>query len=63
MSKKVYNQEDLIRIGNNVASLWGASCISVEHNKEEKEYIFDCVEHGERFITRLKEDSMGEYDY
>jgi len=47
------NKERLLRIGNDIASLWGGSCYNVKINKKEKKVVFDCIEHGEKFITSL----------
>ena len=47
------NKERLSRIGNEVASLWGGSCYNFKINRKEKEVVFDCIEHGEKFATSL----------
>ena len=47
------DKERLLIIGNNVASLWGGSCYDFKINKKEKEVVFDCIEHGEKFATSL----------
>jgi len=47
------NKERLLKIGNDVASLWGGSCYNFKINQKEKEVVFDCIEHGERFSTSL----------
>ena len=47
------NKEHLLKIGNNIAALWGGSCYNFEINRKEKEVVFDCIEHGEKFTTSL----------
>jgi len=58
-----YKREELIKIGNNAASIWGGSCIDYEIDEKGEEVIFDCIEHGERFTTSLKFKELKEYDY
>ena len=53
----------LKRIGNNVASNWGAYCESYEVNEEEKSVTFYCNECGDRFYTTLSFDELKEYNY
>lgn len=50
---KTYNYNKLMRIGQEVASLWGASCTGYSVNKKKKVVIFDCIEHGEEFVTEI----------
>lgn len=57
---KRYTDKDLMRIGNNMASIWGGSCIKYE--VQESEVVFDCIEHGEFFITSCKFDELEEYN-
>lgn len=47
------NKDRLYQIGNEVASLWGGSCYGFKVNRKDKEVIFDCIEHGEKFATSL----------
>jgi len=47
------DKERLLRIGNDVASLWGGSCHNFKINRKEKEVVFDCIERGEEFATSL----------
>ena len=47
------NNERLYAIGNDVASLWGGSCYNFKVNQKEKEVVFNCIEHGEKFSTSL----------
>ena len=47
------NKERLLLIGNSIASLWGGSCYNVKIKQKEKEVVFDCIEHGERFSASL----------
>ena len=52
--------DKLLSIGNNVASLWGGSCYNVSYNKEDDNYIFECIEHGEKFLTILSPKEIEE---
>lgn len=61
--EKKYSKKDLERIGNNVSSLWGGFCEEVKHDPLKKEYIFYCSEHGQDFITTLKENELEKYNY
>ena len=50
--------EDLLEIGNDVASGWGRDCFDVELDVDEKDnktpiVRFMCYEHGESFYTEL----------
>ena len=47
------NKGRLYEIGNEVASLWGGSCYDFKINQKDKEVVFDCIEHGEKFSTSL----------
>jgi hypothetical protein len=47
------DKERLLKIGNDVASLWGGSCHNFKINRKEKKVVFDCIEHGEKFATSL----------
>ena len=58
---KTYTSEEIKKIGNNLASLWGGSCISFEVNEKEQEITFDCIENGEEFVSTLKYDELDEY--
>lgn len=60
---KIYDDKKLMQIGNDVASLWGASCISYTIDKRKKEIVFECVEHGENFVTSLEFSELKEYKY
>lgn len=51
----------LMRIGNNVASLWDGSCIDAWTTPDGAEFL--CVEHGEQFVTELNAKDFAEYDY
>ena len=55
---------DLLNIGNEIASLWGASCYDYEIDLKNKKVIFDCVEAGEFFITDITFDELKrDYDF
>lgn len=62
-SKLPYSKEQLLNIGSNVASLWGAECYDCEVDEKAKEVIFHCIEHGEQFVTTLKFIDLKEYNY
>lgn len=61
LNGKKYSKEQLNKIGNNVASLWGGSCYEFEINEEKKEISFICIEHGEHFSTTLKYNELDQY--
>lgn len=65
MKKDIKNmsKSDLLKIGNNVASIWGGSCHDVWWDSKNEEYVFECTEHGEAFVSTLKEDELKEYMY
>lgn len=58
-----YTKEDLILIGNNVAALWGASCIDFKVSHQTRTVEFYCIEHGEFFATNIGFDELEEYHY
>ena len=60
---KKYTKEQLMKIGEEVASLWGASCYSYKVNKKEKLVCYDCIEHGEKFVANVSFGELGDYDY
>lgn len=47
--EKSYTDEELKKIGNNIASMWGGSCFKYEVTATE--VLFHCIEHGEEFAT------------
>ena len=47
------NKENLYQIGNKLASLWGGSCYNYKINHKEKKVVFECIEHGEKFLAAL----------
>ena len=55
-----YTNSDLMKIGNEVAALWGASCFGYRINRTDQAVIFECVEYGEFFVTRLTFDELEE---
>lgn len=55
-------EKQLLRIGNNVASSWGAYCESVE-KLQNGNYRFFCNEYGEHFYTDLEPAELAEYNY
>lgn len=55
---------ELMRIGNDIASLWGACCCDVKVNYNTKEVVFICNERGEKFtVTVPFDDIKNEYVY
>lgn len=51
---KGYVANEIFQIGNEMALLWGGSCIGYNIDKKAGVIVFDCVEHGENFTTELK---------
>lgn len=58
--KKNYSDKDLLKIGNNVASIWGGSCFKYEVTATE--VVFHCIEHGEEFATSCTFAELEEYN-
>jgi hypothetical protein len=56
-----YTENDLYRIGDEVASIWGGNCRSFELDKKNKTVIFHCVENGEDFCSTLTYDELAKY--
>lgn len=56
----VYTIQQLEQIGDEVASCWGAECIgfTIKYNGD---VIYECVEHGEFFITTIKVEDLSKY--
>lgn len=61
-NKKETGVEMMNRIGNNVASTWGACCEKWEILKNGK-IRFYCNECGEKFCTDLNPSELQEYNY
>ena len=56
--------KELLKIGMEVASLWGAECYDYKVIKENKEIVFYCIEAGEKFTTSVSfQDLKSEYKY
>ena len=55
------NDKKLNRIGQNVASIWGASLIMVE--EVSGGYKFTMSENGEIFTSTLTKEQLGQFDY
>lgn len=63
-SKKIDIEKKLLEIGNDVASLWGASCYDFKINKAAQKVEFICIEAGEDFETDMSyEDIKEEYGF
>lgn len=56
-----YDEEIVNEVGCYLASMWGGELIDAYFNSEDQEYVFNCIENGERFFTSLTEDDMVEY--
>ena len=56
-----YDREKLMMVGQEVASLWGASCIKYHVDKKNKVVMFECIEHGEEFVTSIEFSKLKEY--
>lgn len=48
---KTFNDLQIRNIGNNIASLWGAQCYNYRIDRANQKVVFECIEHGERFVT------------
>lgn len=48
---KTFNDMQMRNIGRDIASLWGAECYDYTVDKVNQKVIFDCIEHGEKFVT------------
>ena len=55
------DREKLMMVGQEVASLWGASCIKYHVDKKNKVVMFECIEHGEEFVTSIEFSKLKEY--
>lgn len=57
-------REKFLEIGNELASIWGAACKDARINNVDKSVIFQCVENGEYFETKISfEELEEEYGY
>lgn len=55
---------NLMTIGNDIASLWGASCLEAQIDADAKRVVFVCMEHGELFAAPMSfDDIKSEYGY
>ena len=53
--------ENLLDIGRNVASLWGAECHDAKPDDTREVVVFHCMEHGEKFITEIAYNDLDLY--
>lgn len=53
-----YSEDDVNRIGGIFAGVWGGELIDAYFDNEKKEYVFNCIENGERFSFTLSEKEM-----
>lgn len=51
INTKILSDRDLMKVGAELATLWGAECYGYEVHYIEQEVVFKCIEHGEHFIT------------
>ena len=56
-----YTREEIMRIGSEVASLWGGRCLSCDKDEKNKRVVFSCIEHGEHFTTTVDYNELKEY--
>ena len=56
-----YDDRKLMKVGQEVASLWGASCVKYNVDKKTKTVVFECIEHGEYFVTSVEFSNLKEY--
>ena len=56
-----YTREEIMRIGQEVASLWGGRCLSCDKDEKNKRVVFSCIEHGEHFTTTVDYNELKEY--
>lgn len=56
-----YTENDLIKIGREVASGWGGECLKATSKSDSVEFL--CIEHGECFTTELTLEELKEYEY
>ena len=56
-----FKEDFIYEIGCELASGWGGECIEVKYDESTKEYIFDCIENGERFYSTLTEEEIKEF--
>ena len=50
--------EKLLQIGNEIAQLWGGSCYGYEIDSANETVNFQCIEHGERFVTDISFEEL-----
>ena len=57
-------RDRFLEIGNELATIWGAVCKNVCINNVEKSVVFQCIENGEYFETKISfEELEDEYGY
>ena len=57
-------REKFLEIGNELASIWGAVCKNIYINNADKSVVFQCIENGEYFETKISfEELEEEYGY
>ena len=56
-----YDREKLMAVGQELASLWGGSCLKYHIDKKNKVVTFDCIEHGELFGSTLEFSELKDY--
>lgn len=53
IENKYYSRRKIISAGNNVATLWGATCDDFDIDYDAQIITFLCNEHGEQFVTSI----------
>ena len=53
-------RETLIKVGNNVASTWGATCFDFEINAKDRQILVFCAGNGEHFPALVEFDELAE---
>lgn len=53
---------NLKRIGQNLASLWGGSCLGYEIDEENEVVNFHCIEDGDEFVSDVKFSELKEWE-
>lgn len=56
-----YTAQDLNRIGDNLALMWGGTCNGFAIDEQNKKVIFSCSKRSEGFFSELDYDELQEY--
>jgi len=55
---KEYTRASILKVGRNLASIWGGECSGFSVDEESNEINFDCIEAGEEFAVTQTFDEM-----